>query len=128
MIWEISLLIISIGFVILIAFLVPTVVQLRRTAKRVEVISDSLNHHLPAILTNIDEITTNLTSILTSGRRQVLMLEEAAQDIKGMVEDIVHLEKDFKRRIEDPFVETLTTLAAIARAVRAFLGAFKEKS
>ncbi|NOX37816.1 MAG: DUF948 domain-containing protein [Calditrichaeota bacterium] len=127
MIWEISLLIVSIGFVILVAFLVPTIVQLRRTAKRVEVISDSLNHHLPAILTNLDEITTNLTSILTSGRRQVMMLEEAAQEVKGMVDDIVQLEKDIKRRIEDPFVETFTTLAAVARAIRAFLDVLKEK-
>ncbi len=127
MIWEISLLIVSIGFVILVAFLVPTIVQLRRTARRVEVISDSLNHHLPAILTNLDEITTSLTSILTSGRRQVMMLEEAAQEVKGMVDDIVQFEKDIKRRIEDPFVETFTTLAAVARAIRAFLAVFKEK-
>jgi len=85
MIWEVSLLIASIAFLMLVAFLIPAVVQVKRTAERVEIASENLNMHLPNILTNLDEITTNLTGIMSSGRRQMKMLEEATEEVKLMV-------------------------------------------
>jgi len=121
MVWELALLIISIGCVILMAFLVPTVWQLRRTAKRVEIAAETLNHHLPTILTNVEEISSNLTTILISGKRQVSVLEEATDEIRGLVNDIVQFEREVRRRVENPLIETMTTVTAVARAVRAFM-------
>ncbi len=127
MIWEVSLLIASIAFLLLVAFLIPAIVQVKRTAERVEIASENLNIHLPNILTNLDEITTNLTGIMTSGRRQMQMLEEATEEIKLMVEDLSNFEKEVKEKIEDPLVETLATITAVAKAARAVALAFKKE-
>lgn len=123
MIIEISVLIVGVALVALILFLIPSIIQLRKSAKRIEDVSEQLNRQLPSILENVNEITANLNDILSSGRRQVNKLGDA-------VDDIVDFEKKIKHRVEDPLVETLTTIAAITRAVRAFLVIFlnrKEK-
>ncbi len=127
MIWEVSLLIVSIAFLLLVAFLIPTIVQLKRTAERVEIASENLNMHLPNILTNLDEITTNLTGIMSSGRRQMQMLEEATEEVKLMVEDLSAFEKEIKEKIENPLVETLATIAALAKAARAVAQSLKKE-
>lgn len=126
MIWEVSLLIVNIAFLLLVAFLIPTIVQLKRTAERVEIASENLNMHLPNILTNLDEITTNLTGIMSSGRRQMQMLEDATEEVKLMVEDLSAFEKEIKEKIENPLVETLATIAALAKAARAVAQSLKK--
>lgn len=117
MIIEISVLIVSIAFLALILFLIPSIIQLRKSAKRIEEVSEQLNRQLPSILENINEITTNLNDLLTNGRQQV-------EKLGGAVDDIVDFERKIKHRVEDPLVETLTTIAAITKAVRAFLVIF----
>ena len=124
MIIEISILIISIAVLALILFLIPSIIQLRRSAKRIEEVSGHLNQQLPAILENINQITSNLNTILSNGRQQAEKLGEATSNIKIMVDDIVDFEKKLMHRVEDPLIETLTTIAAITRAVRAFLTIF----
>jgi len=127
MIWEVSLLIFSISFLILVAFLLPTVLQVRRTAQRVESVSENLNQYLPGILGNLDEISENVARMMSYGRSQMEVLGTAVDEVKHMVDDIVHLEKDIRKRIEDPLVETLTTLTAIVKALRSFLDAIKSR-
>jgi len=127
MIWEVSLLIFSISFLILVAFLLPTVLQVRRTAQRVESVSENLNRYLPGILGNLDEISENVARMMSYSRSQMEVLGTAVDEVKHMVDDIVHLEKDIKKRIEDPLVETLTTLTAIVKALRSFLDAIKSR-
>ncbi len=84
--------------------------------------------HLPNILTNLDEITTNLTGIMSSGRRQMQTLEEATEEIKLMVEDLSAFEKEIKEKIENPLIETLATVSAVAKAIYALSQAFKKES
>jgi uncharacterized protein YoxC len=117
MIIEISVLIASIALLALILFLIPSIIQHRKSAKRIEEVSELLNQKLPSILENIDEITTNLNDMLSNARQQV-------EKLGGAVDDIVDFEKRIKYRVEDPLVETLTTIAAITKAVRAFLVIF----
>jgi uncharacterized protein YoxC len=120
MIIEISILVVSIAVLALILFLIPSIIQLRRSAKRIEEVSEQLNQQLPSILKNIDEITTNLNGMMSNGRQHVEKLGNA-------VDDIVDFEKRIKHRVEDPLVETLTTIAAITKAVRAFLTIFLDR-
>ncbi len=121
MIWQISVLIIGIAVLILVAFLVPTVLQLRRSASELEKVSSNLNHRLPGILANLEEITTNLSAILNAGRQHTDTVGEAVEEIKGLVDDVVQFEKALKKQVERPIVQTLDTVTAFNRAVRIFL-------
>lgn len=127
MIIEISVLIVCAAVLILILFVIPTIVQLRRSAKKIEEVSGILNEQLPSILENLSDITSNLNVILSNGRQQVDKLGEAADNIKLMVDDIVGFEKKIRHQIENPIVDTLITITAIAKAVRAFLAIFLDR-
>lgn len=121
MIWQISVLIIGIAVLILVAFLVPTVLQLRRSASELEKVSSNLNRRLPGILANLEDITTNLSAILNAGRQHTDTVGEAVEEIKGLVDDVVQFEKALKKQVERPVVQTLDTITAFNRAVRIFL-------
>ena len=117
MIIDISVLVLSIAVIALVLFLIPSIIQLRKSAKRFEEVSEELNRRLPKILKNIEEITANLNGMMSNGSHYVEKLGDA-------VDDIVDFEKRIKHRVEDPLIETLTTIAAITKAVRAFLTIF----
>lgn len=124
---EISILIICLAVLILVLFLIPTIIQLKKSAKRIEEVSGQLNQQLPTILENISSITDNLNSILSTGRKQAENLGEATQNIKMMVDDIISFEKQVRIKVQDPIVETLTTIVAITKAIRAFLVIFLDR-
>ena len=127
MIIEISILIICVAVLLLVLFLIPTIIQLKKSAKRIEEVSGQLNQQLPTILENINGITDNLNNILLTGRQQAEHLGEATQSIKTMVDDIVGFEKKIRYQVQDPIIETLTTIVAITKAVRTFLAIFLER-
>jgi uncharacterized protein YoxC len=121
MIIEISILIICLAVLVLVLFLVPTIIQLKKSAKRIEEVSGQLNQQFPTILGNITEITSNLNTILSSGRQQVESLGEATQNVKTMVNDIVQFERRIRHQVQNPIIETLTTIVAITKAIQTFL-------
>lgn len=128
MLWQISLLIIAIAFFLLVIFLVPSLLQIRRTARSVEMTSRTMNQNLPGILTNIDEITTNLTRTTQSVHQQVEGLAESVQKVRDVVDDVVNFEREIRTEVEPPIVETLATVTAVARGVRAFLDVLRSRS
>ncbi len=124
MIWQISTLLVAIAVVILVAFLVPAIIQFRRSMLRVEEISKDLNGHLPNIMTNLDDITENLSEIMGSAKNQVETLEIAVNEVKGLVDDVVGMEKKLKRQLDSPLVRTVGTVAAAAKAAQVFMNVF----
>lgn len=125
MLWEISLFIIAIAFLLLVLFAIPSLLQIRKTAKSLEVNSNILSKNLPGILTNLDEITTNITKTTQTASEEIEKLSLAVAKVGEMVDDVVSFEKNLREEIEVPVVETLHTLTAVVKGVRAFLDAFR---
>lgn len=121
MIVEISLIIIGIAVLVATFVLVPALIQIKQSSKKLEKTADDLNQYLPSILENVNGITTSLNDILSNGRRQVATLEEATDNIKMMVDDIVNFERRIKEQVEEPIVDTLRRITAITKAVRTFI-------
>ena len=121
MIIEISVLVACVAFVIFILYLIPTIVQFKRSARSIEESSNQINQKLPDILNNLEEITNNFSGIMSSGRRQAEILSETVSEIKLLVDNIVNFQKHLHTRIENPIIETLTTINALSKAIRAFL-------
>ncbi len=124
MIWEISTLIASIALLILVAFLIPTILQVRRTIKKMEDLSEKLDRDLPDILVNVREISANLSAILQTGRYQAESLGEAFDQVRGAMGDIVGFQRRVKREIESPLLRTVDLISAASRAVQTFLVVF----
>ena len=121
MIWEISALIGALAILTLVAFTVPAIIQLKRSLKKVEEVTADLNGHLPNIMANLDNITTDLSKIMTAGREQVKVLETAVEDVKGLVDDVVGMERKIKRQLDSPLIRTIGTVAAAVKAAQVFM-------
>ena len=128
MLLEISLLIIGIAFLLLVVFAIPSLLQIRRTAKSVEITSRSLNQELPSILTNMDEITTNLTNTTHTVRGQIELFSGVIDKIQEVTDDVVNFEKTIRGEIETPLIETLATLTAFVKGTRAFWDTLRTRS
>lgn len=121
MLWEISLLILAIGLLIVAAFLVPTIVQMRRTALKMEDVAADLDRRLPQILEHVEQISQDLAVITKSGREQVGTVGEAVEQVKEMVDDLTGLRMKLRRRDDAPVLRGLRTITAVTRAAHAFL-------
>jgi uncharacterized protein YoxC len=127
MLWEISLLLIAIAFVLLIAFTIPTIIQIRRTAKKAELTTSILNQNLPGILANLDQITTNLTQTTQTVYEQVEGLKNVVDKFNYIADDVVDFERSIRAEIEIPIMETVNTISAVIKATRAFLEVLRIK-
>lgn len=124
-IWQISIMIIALAVVVLVGFLIPVIIQLRRSIQTMEKVSKKLDTQLPPIMHNVNQITTNLSAIMSSGRQQVDTLGSAVEEIKGMVDDVVTVERKIKRTLDSRVVKSLVTITAGAKAAQAFIKAMR---
>ena len=56
--WEIGFFMISCAVLLLVIFAIPTLVQIRKSARSAEITLDAVNRELPAILQDLHQITT----------------------------------------------------------------------
>ncbi len=118
---------ISLSVVVLVAFLIPVLLQLRRSAQKVERLADELETQLPDILKNLNQITADLAAMVHSGRNQVEAIGEAVNQAKGLVDNMVHFEKDVKNRHRRSLLQSFKVLSAAVKAVQAFILAFGKR-
>ena len=126
MIWEIGVLVIALAVVVLVGFMVPTLIQLRRSIKKIEDISVDMEKRLPGVMANVDDITTNLSAILISGRQQAETINSAVTQLKGVVDDVVDVEKNIKHQIDTKLIRSLATFSASVKAAHAFMAVIRD--
>jgi uncharacterized protein YoxC len=56
--WEIGFFMISLAVLLLVVFAIPTLVQIRKSARNAEITLEAINRELPAILQDLHRITT----------------------------------------------------------------------
>lgn len=127
MLWEISLLVIAIAVLLIVIFAIPALLQLRRTAKNMEITTKTLNQNLPGILTNVDEISNNLTQITQSIHYQVNGVRNVVDKFQKMADDVVDFEQTLREEIESPLIQTISTISAFTKGARAFTEALRRR-
>ena len=120
MILEISAIVVSAAILLLVLFLIPSILQMRRTAKSLEETSQSLNSRLPVILARVEEITSDVT--VTSGMMRY-NVRNVSQEVDRVV-DLMHqgldLGETFQETVKHPFTESVITIAAAIRGAQTF--------
>jgi glucan phosphoethanolaminetransferase (alkaline phosphatase superfamily) len=128
MLFEINFSILTLAFVIFSFFSILYLLQLRRTAQRIEEILHSLNKILPGILTKVDSIAANIADASQILKNQASSLSYSLDKIQNMVDEIILFERMLKKEIETPVMQTIGTGNAILSGVRAFLLTFFSRS
>jgi|GEM_PF-5662458 len=127
MILEISALIASCALVLLVIFLIPSVIQIRRTAKTLDETSQTLNSSLPVIISRIDGITSNISSTSGMLRYRAENLSNELDRVVDLVHEGVDLGESIQNSVKYPFTESMITLAATLKGISTFFHVLRQQ-
>ena len=128
MLWELSIFIFTFAFLLFTLFSIRYLVQLRRTAKNIEIVLDTFNQHLPGIMEKIDLITRDISETVLIVKTQTSLFSSSAEKIKKAAEDILDFERSIRMEIESPIMQIVGTYSAVVKGVRAFISALISRS
>ncbi|MDP2854254.1 MAG: DUF948 domain-containing protein [Smithellaceae bacterium] len=125
---EISLLIFGVALLLLVLFCIPILLKLWRAVSDVTVTLQALNERLPAILKNMEEISTNINNSTTAINGEVQKCAAMAQRVHGVIHEVVRgIELISPRALNSPLFRKITELMAVVKGVRVFLNVLTGK-
>ena len=104
--WGVGLLILGFAFLLFTLFAVPVLIQVRRTAKKVEITLGHVNQNLPVILDNLHHTTDNFRKTTEAVRRVPADIRSLTEEFRGLGGQISRLDVRVRGGIEaSPFAE-----------------------
>ncbi|MHB8769852.1 MAG: DUF948 domain-containing protein [Syntrophales bacterium] len=111
----------SVAVLLIAVASIPVLLQLRLTARNLAQTLQTLNQTLPAILKNLEEITTHVNRTAAIVDREVEDFSATLRKLQGTLGLIVGVEEIVRRNLNLAFVRKLRMSAAVARGARVFL-------
>lgn len=121
MLLEISVVILSIVFLLIVALSIPFLLQIWRTAKSITETLHMLDKNLPGILRNLEEITTNINKATHTVNEHMEGLSLVAKRVQGFLGIIMDIESLLRAGIGLPVLRTLRNAIAVVTGVKVFL-------
>lgn len=125
---EILVTFMAVAFLLFALFLIPTLLQIRRTAEAIAVTLQALNENLPGILKNLERITANINQATFTVNRQVEQLSDSFRKFQKTVAFLADMSLIVRTDVLSPLLNTVKSLAAVVKGVRVFLSVVSEKS
>ena len=119
---EIALKILVSVLILLVIFCIPILLQMWRISKDIAMILKTLNQSFPAILKNLEEITTNINSSTAVINRKIQNFNNASNRSHALVDDIINNIKYLAPiALKLPIFRIIGNVVAIAKGVRVFM-------
>jgi len=118
---EISVVILSIVFLLIVALSIPSLLQILRTARSITETLHMLNKNLPGILRNLEEITINVNKATHTVNEHIEGLSLVAKRVQGFLGIIMDIESLLRAGIGLPILRTLRNAIAAVKGIKAFL-------
>jgi uncharacterized protein YoxC len=113
----ISFTVIAAIMVLALIFLIPALLQVRRTAQEAEKLIDSVRVQVAPISRDIGMISRDVKSIVQSIHRQTDRVEDGIETVHDMALRVKGFQTEVQRRIEQPLLELAAVLGGIRRGV-----------
>jgi uncharacterized protein YoxC len=110
----------NLSVIALCAFLVAFLARLKGTLQALEKDVRDLSARAMPILDNVEVITDKVRNIADNIDDQVELVRDSISSIREIANNVVDLERRIQERIEEPVLETVGTIAAVLKGVRAF--------
>ena len=125
---EIALVILIIILILLVIFCIPILLQIWRTSKDLAMTLQTLNQSLPAILKNIEEITTNINNSTAAVNRRIQNFSNTADRAQLIISDIIDNIQSFTPiAMKLPIFQTIRNVAAVIKGIRVFIDVLLNK-
>jgi uncharacterized protein YoxC len=116
---------ISLAFLLMVIFIIPSILQIRRVAKSLSETLETLNRSLPEILKNLEEITLNIRQASNTVQVQVEGLALVSGRIQSIMGFILDLEELLRGKMKLPVFQALTNFMAFKRGLMTFLSVYR---
>ncbi|MFZ3253767.1 MAG: DUF948 domain-containing protein [Syntrophales bacterium] len=116
----VSVTVIAATLVLILIFLIPVLLQIRRTAREAEKLIDSVRLQVAPVSHDVVLISRDVKSIVQSVHRQVNRVEDGIETVHEMAVRV----KQFQRRTDDPLLQLAAVLGGVKRGVEAIADIF----
>jgi uncharacterized protein YoxC len=120
MLMTISVTVIAAIMVAAVLFLIPTLLQIRRTAHEVEKIIEAIRVQIAPLGHDLTITAQEINSILQSIHRQVDKVEDGITTVRDTVVRLREFEEGILRRFK-PLLEVTTLVSALRRGIETFI-------
>ena len=119
---EIALVILIIILILLVIFCIPILIQIWRTSKDLTMTLQTLNQSLPAILKNLEEITTNINNSTAAVNRRIQNFSNTSDRSQLIINDIIDNIQCFAPiAMKLPILQTIKNVVAVVKGIRVFI-------
>ena len=111
--------------VVAVIVLIPVLLQIRRTAREIEKLTDTVRTQVAPVTRDLTSISRETRNILQSIRRQVDKVEDGIAVVRDVAIRVHDLEREVQQRIEVPLLEVVTLITGLSRGLSAFSRIFR---
>lgn len=119
---EVGFLLLGAALLLLVLFSLPIFWKIWRAVSDLAITLDALNKHLPGILKNMEEISTNINNSTTTMNNEINKYSTTANRLHKVMDNLVsgvEIVLPFASRL--PLIQKVTQLAAVTKGVSVFL-------
>jgi len=120
----ISVTVIAATLVLVLIFLIPVLLQVRRTAHEAEKLIDSVRLQVAPVSRDVGLISRDVKSLVQSIHRQVGRVEDGIETVHDMAVLVKEFQLEIKRRIELPMLQLAAVIGGMKRGIEAVSGIF----
>ena len=113
----ISVTVIAAIMVLALIFLIPVLLQVRRTVREAEKLIDSVRLQVGPVSRDVGLISRDVKSIVQSIQRQVDRVEDGVETVHDMAVRAKEFQLEVKRRIEEPLLQLAAVLGGVKRGI-----------
>lgn len=113
MLVTISITVIAASVVVFTLFLVPVLLQVRRTSRELEKLIDTARLQMVPLSHDLTAISSEVNGILKSIHRQMDKVEEGITSVRDVARNFQVFQMEIQRVVEEPLIE----LAALVRGL-----------
>jgi predicted PurR-regulated permease PerM len=124
---EISLLCLSLAVLLIVAFTVPLLWQVRKFVQGLALTQEMLQKRLPAILQNLEESSGTIKRTAHIVNEQVEAAALTLQKVQAVVGVLMELESVVRLGLRLPLFRFLRNTGAVARGVKVFFDVYTSK-
>jgi uncharacterized protein YoxC len=125
MLLTLSVTVIAASIVVFILFLIPVLLQVRRTSHELEKLIDNVRMQLAPLSHDLAAISLEVKGILESLRRQVDKIEEGVTSVRDAALRLRKFQEEVQQIVEEPLLELALLVKGVIRGVEAFLRIFR---
>ena len=124
MLLTISVTVIAASVVVFTVFLIPVLLQVRRTSRELEKLFDTARMQITPLSHDLTAISLEIKGIFQSIRRQVDKVEDGITSVRDAALRLKEFQAEIEQTIERPLLELASLAKAVSRGAEAFLRIF----